>query len=206
MIKIGIGGMAGAGKSTLRDIFKNDGAFAVDLDEVGHSFYSDTFGRVYKSVLAEFGDKVNGLLTGAGAIDRKKLGGYVFNDRVALDKLNSIFYDEFNVYVKNLINETAGCAREFFVLDAAVLFDSGLDALMDYNIWVRADESVLIQRLAARSGAGADYAESIVKIQLKAYKGYSARADFIIDNGGGPKALEMEYNRVIKEIRCNVKD
>jgi dephospho-CoA kinase len=198
--------MAGAGKSTLRDIFKSGGAFAVNLDEVGHGFYSDAGSEVYKSVLAEFGDKVSGLLTGGGAIDRKKLGGHVFADRAALNKLNSIFYNEFNLYVKNLLNEIAGSGREFFVLDAAVLFDSGLDALMDYNIWVSAAAGVLIQRLAAGRGVGADYAERIVKTQLEAYKGYSARADFIIDNGGGPELLEAEYHRIIKEIRGNVKN
>ncbi len=197
--------MAGAGKSTLRDMFKSGGAFVLNLDEVGHAFYSDADGKVYKLVLAKFADKVPGLLTGAGVIDRKKLGRHVFSDRVALDELNSIFYNEFNLYVKNLINETAGCGREFFVLDAAVLFDSGLNALMDYNIWVSAAAGVLIQRLIAGRGIGADYAERIIKTQLEAYKQYPAMADFIIDNGGGPEALEAEYSRVIKEIRSNAK-
>ncbi len=197
--------MAGAGKSTLRDMFKSGGAFAVNLDEAGHGFYSDADSAVYKLVVAEFAGRVPGLLTADGAIDRKKLGGLVFSDRTALDRLNSIFYDEFNLYVKTLVKEAAKGRYDFFVLDAAVLFDSGLSVLMDYNIWVSAAEGVLIQRLTAGRGIGADYAEKIVKTQLEAYKQYPAMADFIIDNGGRPEMLEAEYHRVIKEIRSNVK-
>jgi dephospho-CoA kinase len=210
--------MAGAGKSTLRDLFKCDGALVINLDEVGHGFYSDPRSGVYKSVVETFADRVPGLVESDLSINRKKLGELVFSDKAALDELNSIFYGEFYGYVKNLAREmekeTAvrkgkgpgpGSASDLFVLDASVLFAAGLDSLMDYTVWVHASETALIRRLVKGRNIEEKYAASIVETQSKTYEGCRERADFIADNDGGPDGLKSEYIRIIKEIRNNVK-
>lgn len=215
MIKLGICGMAGAGKSTLRDLFKEDGAFVVNLDEVGHGFYSDRRGPVYAAVVERFGGRVNGLLTRDGAIDRKSLGEYVFADASALEELNSIFYGEFYEFVRKLAAEmealrrtaggTPGAAADFFVLDAAVLFDAGLDALMDRTVWVEAPADTLVARLVEGRKIEPAYARSMVEAQLRSCAGFRGRADHLIHNGGGAGDLKTQYLKLIKEIRENVK-
>lgn len=218
MIKIGIGGMAGAGKSTLRDLFKSDGALVINLDEVGHGFYSDPRSRVYKSVVEKFADRVPGLVENDSSINRKKLGELVFSDKASLDELNSIFYGEFRGYVKNLAREmetgaaapnvkgpAPGPASDLFVLDASVLFTGGLDSLMDYTVWVHASEAALIRRLVKGRNIEEKYAANIVETQSKTYEGCREKADFIADNDGGPAGLKNEYIRILKEIRNNVK-
>lgn len=210
--------MAGAGKSTLRDLFKNDGAMVVNLDEVGHGFYSDPLSRVYKSVVEKFADRVPGLVESDSSINRKKLGELVFCDKAALDELNSIFYGEFHRYVENLARETEkenaaadgkapapGPASDLFVLDASVLFAAGLDSLMDYTVWVHACEAAMIRRLVKGRNIEEKYAANIVETQLKSYEGCRERADFIADNDAGFDGLVSEYIRIIKEIRNNVK-
>lgn len=218
MIKIGIGGMAGAGKSTLRDLFKSDGALVINLDEVGHGFYSDPQSRVYKLVVEKFAERVPGLVESDSSINRKKLGELVFSDKAALDELNSIFYGEFRSYVKNLAREmekktaalkengpAPGPASDLFVLDAAVLFAGGLDSLMDYTVWVHASKAALIRRLVTGRNIEEKYAANIVETQSKTYEGCLEKADFIADNDGGFGGLKSEYIRIIKEIRNNVK-
>jgi len=218
LIKIGIGGMAGAGKSTLRDLFKSDGAFVINLDEIGHGFYSDPQSRVYKSVVEKFADRVCGLVESDSSINRKKLGELVFSDKAALDELNSIFYGEFHWYVKKLASEiekeavalkgkspATGTASDLFVLDASVLFAGGLDSLMDYTVWVHASEAALIRRLVKGRNIEEKYAANIVETQSKTYEGCRERADFIVDNDGGSGGLKSEYIRILKEIQNNVK-
>jgi len=210
LIKIGIGGIAGAGKSALRDMFKDDGAFVVNLDEVAHGFYSNPESDIYARIKAEFESRVAGLINPDKSVDRKKLGELVFADRAALDKLNAIFYEAFRAYIENLISELEKKSRianngsGLFVLDAAVLFDSGLDALMDFNVWVGAKKETLVARLAERRKIGEKYAESIVETQLKAYAPFRERADYVIDNDGTLAALKNMYLKLIKEIRENV--
>ncbi len=210
MIKIGIGGIAGAGKSALRDMFKGDGAAVVNLDEVAHCFYSDPESDIYARLIAEFESRVAGLVNPDKSINRKKLGEFVFADRAALDKLNAIFYKAFRDYIENLIIElerkplTEKTGSGLFVLDAAVLFDSGLDSLMDFNVWVGAKKETLVARLAERRKIRKKYAESIVETQLKAYSRFRVKADFTIDNDGTLAELKNMYLKLIKEIRENV--
>jgi len=200
MIKIGVSGIAGSGKSLFCGFFKNDNGFVLDLDGVAHGMYLDRENPVYGEVIEAFQPFVPGLLAADGSIDRKALGRHVFSDAAALKKLNGIFYIRFAEYVSRLVSECSGKGYDYFVLDAAVLFDGGLDRLMDKTVWISSPPSATIARLVEKRGWTREYAESVVSRQLARFAGSAEKAGFVIDNGGDAGSLYLKYQNFLKEI------
>jgi len=200
MIKIGVSGIAGSGKSLFCGFFKNDNGFVLDLDGVAHGMYLDRESPVYGEIIAAFSAFVPDLLTADGSIDRKALGRHVFSDAAALKKLNGIFYVRFIEYVSSLVSECSEKGYDYFVLDAAVLFDSGLDRLMDRTVWISSPRDVTIARLVEKRGWTLEYAEGVVSRQLARFAGSSERSGFVIDNGGDAGKLHLNYQNFLKEI------
>lgn len=208
MIKIGIGGIAGAGKSTVCDFFKADGAYVINLDAVAHELYSSDKSATHKQIVKTFSQRVPGLTGQSGLINRKALGSFVFKNRAALDELNAIFYNQFNEYIKDKISILAQSADppQFFVLDAAVLFDSGLYKIMDRNIWVTARKDLLIERLMKLRNVDERYAKNMIETQVSSFEKQENKADFIIENDFSLDKLRLLYHNITKEISINVKN
>ena len=201
MIKIGVSGIAGSGKSLFCGFFKNDSGFVLDLDGVAHGLYSDHESSVYKEILASFERSVPGLVAAGGSIDRKALGRHVFSDESALKKLNGIFYIKFIEYVGCLISECAEKGYAYFVLDAAVLFDSGLDRLMDRTVWMSSRPALTIARLVEKRGWTAEYAEGVVTRQLLRFAGSAEKAGYVVENDEDQGKLYLKYQNFLKEIK-----
>jgi len=205
MIKIGVSGIAGSGKSLFCGFFKNDNGFVLDLDGVAHDMYSDRESSVYREVIATFQAGVPDLVAADGSINRKALGKYVFSDGQALKKLNDIFYIKFIEYVGALAARCCEKGYRYFVLDAAVLFDSGLDRLMDKTAWVSSPPGLTIARLVEKRGWTREYADGVVSRQIARFAGSAEKAGFIIKNDGDAEKLYLKYQNFLKEINLDEK-
>lgn len=205
--KIGIGGIAGSGKSSICALLKDDSKYYIlNLDELGHSFYESADSPVYDVIVSVFGEKVPGLIIKDGAdsgkINRKALGMHVFKNKDDISALNDIFYKKFYDYVikkaeeLNLMPEDS--RPDYFIIDGAVLFHSGIDKLMDYTFWVDAPDSLIIQRLVNKRGMGLSYAREILAMQKQMFDGCREKADFIIENSETFEKLLENFNIAIK--------
>lgn len=149
MIRIGLTGGVGSGKSTISKMLQELGAFVMDADKLGHQVYAkDAPG--WQNVVNEFG---RGILSPEGEIDRKKLGAIVFADKARLKRLEDIVQPEIGRMAVQQFEEKAkeGSVR-VGVLEAAVLFEAGFDKYVD-EIWCTyAPEEVAVHRLTTRDG------------------------------------------------------
>ncbi|MBI3953556.1 MAG: dephospho-CoA kinase [Chloroflexi bacterium] len=148
MIRIGLTGGVGSGKSTVAKILAELGALVLDADKLGHQVYAKgTSG--WAQVVKEFGQ---GVLTADGEIDRKKLGAIVFADRARLKRLEDIVQPEIGRKAVEIFDEKEKEGVQVGVLEAAVLFEAGFDRLV-HRVWVTyAPEEVVIKRLTSRDG------------------------------------------------------
>ena len=88
MLKIGLTGGIGTGKSSVTEAFQSLGAAVINADLLGHDAYlPGTIG--FEEVVTEFGQEIVG---SDGQIDRKKLGPIVFSDSSKMDRLNEIIH------------------------------------------------------------------------------------------------------------------
>ncbi len=126
---IGLTGNIGSGKTFVANIFKKFGCKIIHLDEIGHQVLQSA--ECKKELINAFGNEI---IDSEGKIDREKLRKVSFETRENLNKLNSIVHP---VMLKSLKNKLSRNKNEkVIVLEAALLFELGLDKEMDKIITV----------------------------------------------------------------------
>lgn len=134
---IGITGASGAGKSIASKVFEKNGFFIIDLDKIAHGIY-DTNKLCVEEVAREFG---NGILDENGKVMRKKLGEIVFADKEKLNILNKITHK----YILNEVFKKLD-GKNNAVLDAPLLFESGLEKHCDITLGIISPNEVKTDR------------------------------------------------------------
>ena len=176
--KIGLTGGIGSGKSTAATRFAELGARVYHADDLSRRAL-DPGAICYDRVVAAFGEEI---LQVDGTIDRKKLGAIVFSSEEKRQTLNSIIHP----YV---INELLALAQRDFqtqsypvaVFEVPLLFESGMDAVMDKNIVVSCDHESRIARVMERDGLTREQVEARIRAQIPEEEKL-LRADYILDN------------------------
>ena len=182
---IGLTGGIASGKSTAAAYLGEKGASVIDADKLGHQAYEpDT--DAFAQVVAVFGPEVVGA---DGQIDRKVLGGKVFGDPAALDRLTGIIWPEIGRLALAEF-EVARAARPDapIVLEAAVMLEAGWEPMVD-EVWVVIVEpDTAVARATARDGVEEEAIRKRIAAQLSNDE-RRAKADIVIDNSGDEAAL-----------------
>ena len=192
MIKVGLTGGIGTGKSLVSDILNKLGAHVISGDALGHEAYlpgTKGFGQV----VGAFGEKIVG---DDGFVDRKKLGPIVFSDPANLDLLNSIMHPIIYEMIKDRIKDVSGVP--LVVVEAAVLIEANWKDLFD-EIWVvTSAQEIVISRLAARNNLNRNDAIARIQSQMPQDERIT-HAHVEIDNSG--TILDLE--KAVKDIWNN---
>ena len=146
MIKVGITGGIGSGKSTACKVFQLLGIPVYYADDESKIILDDDK-KVKESIIKLAGMQV---LNENNLIDRKKLASFVFNDKEKLQKLNSILHPAVGAHFEDWIK--AHKKYPYIVKEAAILFESGAYKQVDKVITVIAPMGLRISRSMASSG------------------------------------------------------
>ena len=197
MLKIGLTGGIGSGKSSVSNILKSWNAHIFDADIVSKTILNHNE-SAQNEVITEFGTDVIG---SEGMIDKKKLSRIVFHDEDHQIKLNAIIHPYvFSEIDKEFETILTKGENELFVVDAALIYESGADTHMDYVDVVTSHLGLKIERVLAKGELSRrEFLERAElqwpdeeKIQL---------ADFVIQNNGSHEDLLREtkktYNLLI---------
>ena len=193
MILLGLTGSIGMGKSTTAKMFEAEGAPVYDADGAVHALYA-AGGAAAPLVEAAF----PGVLV-AGAVDRTRLGALVLNDPAALKRLEAIVHPLVGAHRQSFFDQARTAGEKVVVLDVPLLFETGGDKAMDAVAVVSAPADVQRQRVLARPGMTAQKLDAILDRQTPdADK--RARADFVIDTGGGLEAARAQVRAVLAAL------
>ena len=173
MIKIAICGGIGSGKSTVCRMFAERGVALYDSDSRAKALMNDS-DELRKALVAEFGEECYA----DGALNRPYLASRVFGSEEQLARLNSIVHPAVKADFLRWAEEQEG---DFCILESAILFESGFDAVVDKTVAVLAPLPLRIERAMARDGASREQIEARVKAQMSDDE-LVARADFAIVN------------------------
>lgn len=187
---IGLTGGIASGKSTAARYLAEKGAQVIDCDVLGHRAY-DPDTRAFGEVVEEFGPEVVGA---DGQIDRKVLGGKVFGNPAALERLTGILWPEIRRMTEARIAEIYKADPEAkIVVDAAVMLEAGWDNMVD-EVWVVVvDPDTAVARATARDGSDAETVRKRIASQLSNDERRS-KADVVIDNSGDEAALHAQFD------------
>lgn len=148
MIKVGLTGNIGSGKTTVSEIFDNLGIPVYNSDTEAKKFLSYT--DVVSKLINRFGDRI---LTNS-KIDNKKIAGIVFNDNESLEFLNQLIHPlvayDFNKWCD--LNQN----KSYVIIESAILYESGFDKFVNKVIFVSAPEEIRIKRIVNRDNCDVD--------------------------------------------------
>lgn len=157
---IGIAGGVGSGKSTVLNILRRKyGAVVCMADELGHEVMRPgTEG--FDKIRATFGESI---LSTGGEIDREILARQVYRDPERLRQLGGIVHPLVLAEIRRRISERA--QDRLFILETAILFETGCDRLCD-EVWgVITENEIRIRRLMDSRGYTREKAEIIMRNQ-----------------------------------------
>jgi len=185
MLKIGLTGGIGTGKSLVTSFLQEQGANVINADLLGHEAYlPGTVG--FEQVVSEFGEDIVGE---DGHVDRQKLGPIVFSDPSNMDRLNAIMHPLIKDMIQTQLDDVEGKGQLIAIVEAAVLIEAGWESLFD-EVWVvTADEEEIISRLASRNGLSREDSQKRINSQMTSIE-RSAHGDVVINNTGSVEDLK----------------
>lgn len=190
-MKIGLTGSSGSGKSTVAAMFKACGYHIVDCDKISRSI--DALPEYKAAVREKFGDRVFDKRSG---IDRRALGKLVFDDPDLLSALTAISHP---IIIARVLKEIEKCGDANVVIDAPLLFESGLDKICDVTVGVIANAKERAHRVARRDKIAVKDAVRRVSSQ-KNIDFYKKNCIFIIKNSGTLDELEKSFHDVAAKL------
>lgn len=192
---IGLTGQTGAGKSSVREILRKNGAAVIDADSVAHDITEKNTDCIY-DIVCRFSCLV---LNEKGSINRKALGKRVFSDKKELAALNKIIFPYILEAIEHEVLNCIAKGTETVVIDGATIIESGCGKMCDMLVSVVADEDIRTERIIKRDGISETDAKHRVSAQ-KPEEFYKEASDYVIENNGTKAELEHRVNSVLKNM------
>ena len=196
MLKVGLTGGIGSGKSTASRYFESLGAFVLDADEEAKKLITSNE-TVQHELISEFGTDI---IDGTGRVDKNKLSRVAFQDEDHQQRLNSVVHP----YIFNLIDKEFN--RVFnnkkhgvFIVDAALIYETGFDAHLDYVIVVTAHLKNRMERALGRETLSREEILKRVGFQWPEEEKVNM-ADFVVHNDGTEVEFKKNIESLIKKL------
>lgn len=180
MLRIGLTGGIGSGKSTVAGLFAARGVPVIDADEIARRLTRPGEPAV-EEIAATFGAD----LVRNGVLDRRRLAARVFQDSVDRQRLESILHPRIRAAMQQ---EVEGLNSPYCLLVIPLLIETGQRALVDRVLVVDVDERTQIDRIRRRDARGDAEIHAILAAQVSRARRLQ-EADETVTNDGDVAAL-----------------
>lgn len=192
---VAVTGNTGSGKTEVAKRFVRWGARLVDADRIGRAVWEED-PLVRSEIVRELGGEV---VNAAGEIDRARLGAAVFGDPDKLARFDRIVQPRLRARMADEILRARAEPGTVWVIDAALLFEWGLEGQVDVVVAVTAPPELRAARIAFRHGLSEE--ESARRVAGQSEEEEKARrADRVIVNDGSLENLERKARALWDEI------
>lgn len=194
MIKVGLTGGIGSGKSEVARLLSSYGALVIDADVIAREVVAPGTPGLAR-VIEEFG---TGVLLPDGSLDRPALGAVVFADPDRLAALNAIVHPLVGARTAELMR--AAPEDAVVVYDVPLLVEKHLEDAYDLVVVVDASPETQVRRLVEHRGM----TDADVRARMAAQAGRQQRravADVVIDNDGDREALRAQVAQLWQELQ-----
>jgi len=189
MLKVGLTGNIGSGKSTVSEVFKILGIPVYDADTEAKKILDKK--ETINKITSFFGTEI---LNSKDIIDRKKLAAIVFANNDKLTTLNNIIHPALRIDFEEWMNKLT---QHYCIMESAILFETDYYKMFDKIICVSSPQDMAISRVMKRENA--ERADILKRLNNQiSEKEKTDRADFIIINDEKsliiPQVLKMHYD------------
>ncbi len=199
MIRLGLTGSIGMGKTTTAALFAAEGVPVYDADAAVHALYA-----AGGAAVGPLGAAFPGVVV-AGAVDRARLSEAVVGHPEAMARLEAIVHPLVRQAQIDFLSKAEAAGAPIVVLDIPLLFETGGDRFMDAVVVVSAPPDVQRARVLARPGMSPEKFEAILAKQTPDAEKHR-RADYVIDTGKGLEAAREQVRSVLAAARARGRD
>ena len=195
MLRIGLTGGIGSGKTTVANHFSSLGIHIIDADEIVHQI-STPGHRAFDAIIQHFGVDV---LNSDGTLNRLELGHRVFTDTEERKALESILHPAVRIAMQQEMKESDS---PYCILVIPLLVETGFTDLVDRVLVVTADREKRVAWVKQRNGLSDTQIESIMAAQASDEE-RDRIADDVIENNGSLDSLFKQVEELDRKYRLN---
>lgn len=197
MITVGLTGNVAGGKTTVADRWRETGVHVIDADRLGHAILEED-GAARAALIEAFGP---GIQTADGTIDRSELGEAAFATPEGTARLNAIVHPPLLARLDRELVEAEQGGEDLVVIDAALIFEFGLDEELDVVVLVTAPRALRRERLRRERGMAPDRIARVMAAQRPDVE-KARQSDYVIVNDGPLEHLWAKADAVLASIRA----
>jgi len=193
---VGLTGGIASGKSTFSALLRARGLPIVDADAISRAVVapgSPTLSRIAEA----FGPRA---LSPDGSLDRRWMAARVFAEPGERRRLEAITHPAIHRAMLDEVGRLSAAGHELALYDVPLLYEVGLEGMVDSVVVVWTPRPVQLERLMRRDALSPAQAESRLAAQLPLDE-KAARADFVVDNDGPLEALGAKADRLLDDLR-----
>jgi dephospho-CoA kinase len=188
MIRLGLTGSIGMGKSVTAQMFRDEGIPVHDADQTVHDLYAGSAAELIDAAFP-------GVLVD-GKVDRQRLSARVIHHPEAMAKLEAIIHPLVRLKENAFVKQAEDSGAALAVLDIPLLFETHAQLRVDKILVVTAPAETQRQRVLARPGMSPDKLKTILAKQMPDPQ-KRAKADYVINTGLGLDRAREEVRKLI---------
>ncbi|MGV2127770.1 dephospho-CoA kinase [Agrobacterium vitis] len=192
MIRIGLTGSIGMGKTTTADFFRQEGVPVYDADAAVHDLYR---GDAVAPIGAVFPEAVI-----SGVVDREILSRTLAQNPGKLKQLEAIVHPLVRDKQQDFLEDQELAGADLVVFDIPLLFETGGEKRLDKVVVVSCDADTQRRRVLARPGWSEEKLALVLSRQMPDAE-KRARADFVVDTGQGLQAAQTQVKAIVSMLR-----
>jgi dephospho-CoA kinase len=197
MLKVGLTGGYATGKTLVARGLERLGCHVIYADELGHQVLQPE-GEAYAPTVEAFGRNI---LNSDGVIDRKKLGDIAFASPEALEKLSGLVHPAVIRLEERLLEKIQRQDPDgIAIVEAAILIETGRDAVFDRIILTSCDEETQMARGMKRDHATREQVFARLAKQLPLNE-KERHAHYIVDTSGPKEETAQQVQRVYRYLK-----
>jgi dephospho-CoA kinase len=195
MIKIGITGGIASGKTTASDFFKEKGAYVFNADKEAKKHLKNSL-VLQKKIISIFGNDI----VEDNKINFNKLADIAFKNKTNHNILNGIMWPELFLLINEEYNTIKNQSNyNFFVVDAALIFEANFTSFFDYIILITASKNIRLNRAVKRTNISLENIQNRISLQMPE-KDKKKLTDFVINNSYSTKNLKIKLEELYSNL------
>ena len=188
MLRIGLTGGIGSGKTTVADMFANHGVPVIDADDIARALVAP-YQPAYDEIIEAFGRDI---VDGDGNIDRDKLRRLVFDDTQRRRELEAILCPRVRTEIHH---QSVELDAPYCIIVIPLLIEADQLDLVERVLVVDLDEEKQVHRVGARSGLSEAEVRKIIAAQIERSERLR-HADDVIENNADMASLKAQVEKL----------
>ena len=197
MVKAGLTGGIGSGKSNVALMFKDEGAYIIDFDELAR-IVVEPDKPAWRKIVGYFG---NTILSPDRTLDRAALAKIVFSDNTSRKALEDFIHPmilmESDALIKDIIETNPS---SIVIIDFPLLFELGMNEGFDKIILAYACRDIQLKRVMKRDDVSKEDVDERLKAQMPIEE-KRVMSDYVIDTQGSFNDTRKQVKKVMSELR-----